>query len=410
MPTIQSISTHDFRRKLKDGAGSDAVHTDPSYGYGVTLLGTDTSLTGTGIAYTLGDGTNLVCEAIRILAEPLQGHEIEELMAEFGAVQRSLAEHPGVRWLGPHKGVTHLALASITNACFDLWAKSRGVPIWKLLLDLSPAGITRLIDFSYLEEVLTEAEAVELLQSHQATRAEREGVLKTGYPGYDTSVGWFQYSNEKIRDNAKAAIDAGFTAMKLKVGAKDHAHDVRRSFMVREAVGDDVRIMLDANQAWPLPQAIDACLALKGMNPFWMEEPTQPDDVSAHKTLAHKIAPIPVAVGEAVSNRVLWKNFLQAGAVGIVQADCTRLAGISEWLAVIMLARKFPVRLVPHVGDMGQIHQHLTLFSHIALGHEKLFLEYIPHLRDDFVHPVNVDSGHYMPPQEPGCSTDLLLA
>ena len=212
MPTIQSISTHDFRRKLKDGAGSDAVHTDPSYGYGVTLLGTDTGLTGTGIAYTLGDGTNLVCEAIRILAEPLQGREIEELMAEFGAVQRSLAEHPGVRWLGPHKGVTHLALASITNACFDLWAKSRGVPIWKLLLDLSPAEITRLIDFSYLEEVLTKAEAVELLQSHQATRAEREGVLKTGYPGYDTSVGWFQYSDEKIRDNAKAAVDAGFTA------------------------------------------------------------------------------------------------------------------------------------------------------------------------------------------------------
>ena len=165
--------------------------TDPSYGYGVTLLGTDTGLIGTGIAYTLGDGTNLVCEAIRILAEPLQGREIEELMAEFGAVQRSLAEHPGVRWLGPHKGVTHLALASITNACFDLWAKSRGVPVWKLLLDLSPAEITRLVDFSYLEEVLTEAEAVELLQSHQATRAEREDVLKTGYPGYDTpSVGF----------------------------------------------------------------------------------------------------------------------------------------------------------------------------------------------------------------------------
>ncbi|MDP6795021.1 MAG: enolase C-terminal domain-like protein [Verrucomicrobiota bacterium] len=410
MPIIQTISTRDFRRKLKDGAGSDAVHTDPSYGYGVTLLETDNGLSGTGIAYTLGDGTNLVCEAIRILVEPLKGREIEELMAEFGAVQRSMAEHPGVRWLGPHKGVTHLALASITNACFDLWAKSRGEPVWKLLLDLSPGEITRLVDFSYLEEVLSEADAAELLQSHQPTRAEREGVLKSGYPGYDTSVGWFQYSDEKIRDNAKAAVDAGFTAMKLKVGARDHSHDVRRSFMVREAVGDDVRIMLDANQAWPLPQAIDACLALKGMNPFWMEEPTQPDDVSAHKTLADRIAPVPVAVGEAVSNRVLWKNFLQAGAVGIVQADCTRLAGISEWLAVVMLARKFPVRLVPHVGDMGQIHQHLVLFGHIALGHEKLFLEYIPHLRDDFVHPANVDGGHYMPPQEPGCSTDLHLS
>ena len=409
MPTIQTISTYDFRRKLKDGAGSDAVHTDPSYGYGVTLLKTDNGLTGSGIAYTLGAGTNLVCDAIQILAEPLKGRDIEELMANFGRVQRTLAEHPGVRWLGPHKGVTHLALASITNACFDLWAKSRGVPVWKLLLDLSPTEIIRLVDFSYLEEILPEAEAADLLQSYHATRVEREDVLKTGYPGYDTSVGWFQYSDEKIRDNAKAAVDAGFTAMKLKVGAKDHSHDVRRSFMVREAVGENVRIMLDANQAWPLPQAIDACLVLKEMNPFWIEEPTQPDDVSAHKTLADRISPVPVAVGEAVSNRVLWKNFLQAGAVGIVQADCTRLAGISEWLAVVMLARKFPVRLVPHVGDMGQIHQHLVLFSHIALDHEKLFLEYIPHLREDFVQPANVDNGHYMPPQEPGCSSDLHL-
>ncbi len=407
MPAIQSIETRDFRRQLEDGAGSDAVHTNPQYGYGVTLLEADNGLTGSGIAYTLGTGTNLVCEAIRILAEPLLGRDIEELMAEFSAVQRSIAEHTAVRWLGPHKGVTHLAIASMTNACFDLWAKARGVPLWRLLLDLSPEEIIRLIDFSYLEEELTADEAVEMLRANQGTRAEREGVLQTGYPGYDTSVGWFQYSDEQIRDNAKAAVDAGFTAMKLKVGARDHSHDVRRAFMVREAVGDGVRIMLDANQAWSLPQAIDACLALKGMIPYWIEEPTQPDDVSAHKTLAGVIAPVPVAVGEAVSNRVRWKNFLQAGAVGIVQADCTRLAGISEWLAVAMLARKFPVRLVPHVGDMGQIHQHLVLFSHIALGHEKLFLEYIPHLRDNFVHPAIVDGGHYMPPSEPGCGTDI---
>ena len=181
-----------------DGAGSDAVHTDPSYGYGVTLLKADNGLEGTGIAYTLGAGTNLICEAIRILGESLEGREIEELMADFGAVQRSLAEHPGLRWLGPHKGVTHLALASITNACFDLWAKSREVPIWKLLLNLSPEELTRLIDFSYLEEVLTISEANELLHSYQATRSEREEVLKTGYPGYDTSVGWFPVSYTRL--------------------------------------------------------------------------------------------------------------------------------------------------------------------------------------------------------------------
>ncbi|MBT6661379.1 MAG: mandelate racemase, partial [Verrucomicrobia bacterium] len=253
MPTIQSIETRDFRKQLEAGAGSDAVHTDPQYGYGVTLLKTDNGLTGSGIAYTLGTGTNLVCDAIQILAVQLQDRNIEELMAEFGAVQRSIAEHPAVRWLGPHKGVTHLALASITNACFDLWAKARGVPLWKLLLDLSPEEIVRLIDFSYLEEEITPAEATEMLRANQRSRSEREGVLQTGYPGYDTSVGWFQYSDEQIRDNAKAAVDAGFTAMKLKVGAKDHSHDVRRAFMVREAVGNDVRIMLDANQAWSLP-------------------------------------------------------------------------------------------------------------------------------------------------------------
>ena len=407
MPAIQSIETRDFRRQLEGGAGSDAVHTNPQYGYGVTLLKADNGLTGSGIAYTLGSGTNLVCDAIRILAEPLVGRDIEALMAEFGAVQRSIAEHTAVRWLGPHKGVTHLALASMSNACFDLWAKARGVPLWRLLLDLSPEEMVRLVDFSYLEEVLTAEEAAGMLRENQAGRAGREGVLQAGYPGYDTSVGWFQYSDGQIRDNARAAVDAGFTAMKLKVGASDHAQDVRRAFMVREAVGDDVRIMLDANQAWSLPRAVDACLALQGMAPYWIEEPTQPDDVSAHKRLAGAIAPVPVAVGEAVSNRVLWKNFLQAGAVGIVQADCTRLAGISEWLAVAMLARKFPVRLVPHVGDMGQIHQHLVLFSHIALGHEKLFLEYIPHLRDHFVHPARVDGGRYRTPTEPGCGTDL---
>ena len=407
MPTIQTISTYDFRRKLKDGAGSDAVHTDPSYGYGVTLLKTDNGLTGSGIAYTLGAGTNLVCDAIQILAEPLKGRDIEELMANFGGVQRTLAEHPGVRWLGPHKGVTHLALASITNACFDLWAKSRGVPVWKLLLDLSPAEIIRLVDFSYLEEILPEAEAADLLQSYHATRVEREDVLKTGYPGYDTSVGWFQYSDNKIRENARQATDRGFTAMKLKVGSQDADRDVHRVQLIREEVGTDARIMLDANQAWNLPRALDVCSRFAEFNPYWVEEPTQPDDLLAHQKIAQAIRPVFVAVGESIHNRVVWKNYFQTSAVGIVQADCTRLAGISEYLAVTILAKKFGLRVVPHVGDMGQIHQHLVLFNHIALDHECLFLEYIPHLRKHFVHPALVEAGHYQVPQEPGCGTAL---
>ncbi len=409
MTKIIGAEIHDVRFDLPVGAGTDAVHTDPQYGYAVTRLLTDGPLMGCGITYTLGGGTNLICEAIRLLIDPLLGREIEELMAEFGSVQRSIAEHHQIRWLGPHKGVVHAALASMTNACFDLWAKHRAVPLWRLLLDLAPEELVRLIDLSYLEEVLRAEEAIDILQSHQSTRTARERVLHEGYPGYDTSVGWFQYSDEQICDNARHAIDAGFTAMKLKVGAADPSSDVRRTRLVRETVGSDVRILLDANQAWSLPKALRVMRELTEIDPYWIEEPTQPDDVCAHRALAQAIAPVPIAVGESIPNRVLWKNFLEAGAVGIVQADCTRLAGVSEYLAVTLLATKYPVRVVPHVGDMGQIHQHLVLFNHIALSHEKLFLEYIPHLRAHFAEPAKINNGRYQTPQQPGASTDLKL-
>lgn len=409
MTRIQSIRTVDARFPLHDGAGSDALHTDPQYGYAVTLLETDNEISGTGLTYTLGGGTNLVCEAIKLLWEPLIGQEIESLMADFGQVQQRIAEHSQIRWLGPHKGVIHSALSSLTNACFDLWAKHRQVPLWQLLLDLNSEQLVRLIDLSYLEDVLPRDEAVRLIDEQRPTRASRASILQTGYPGYDTSVGWFQYSDERLCKNAQQAVEAGFTALKLKVGAPDVQQDIRRAQLVRETVGRDVRVMLDANQAWSLPTAIDACRELAAIDPFWVEEPTQPDDVLAHQTLARLIAPVPVAVGEAIANRVIWKNFLQASAVGIVQADCTRLAGVSEYLAVVLLAKKFPVRVVPHVGDMGQIHRHLVLFNHIALNHEAVFLEYIPHLRKYFVEPAVVAAGRYRTPERPGCSTDLKL-
>lgn len=405
---IKEIRAEDRRFDLLDGAGSDAVHKDPQYGYGVTrLISSDSQCSGTGIAYTLGGGTDLVSSAIRLLSEPLIGKEIEELMSEFGAFQRSIAEHHQIRWLGPHKGVIHLALASITNACFDLWAKSRGVPLWKLLLDLKPKEVIGLIDFSYLEEILTADEALAILKEKLPTRKDREGLLNEGYPGYDTSVGWFAYSDERIMENARKTMDKGFTAMKLKVGSPEPERDIRRATLVREAVGDSARIMVDANQAWSLPKALKVCEQLKEMDPYWIEEPTQPDDILAHQKIAKAINPVPVAVGEAVSNRVIWKNFLEAEAVGVVQADCTRLAGISEYLAVSILSTKYPVKVIPHVGDMGQIHHHLVFFNHIALGHEKYFLEYIPHLREHFRFPAVVTDGAYQVPQEPGCSTDL---
>lgn len=404
---ISGMRAHDLRFDLPEGAGSDAVHTDPQYGYAAVVLQTQGSLQGTGIAYTLGGGTHLVTQAAELLVEPLIGREIEDLMQDFGKVQKRLAEHGALRWLGPHKGVVHLALAAITNACFDLWSKTRQLPLWKLLLELRPEELVRLLDLSYLEDVLTADEACAILNSKLDSRAEREPLVNLGYSGYDTSVGWFAYDDAKIVDGARRAAEAGFRAMKLKVGSANPEDDVRRAHLVREAVGPDIAIMVDANQAWSVPKAIEVGRRLADVDLDWIEEPTQPDDVLGHRHIAHAIAPVPVAVGETVSNRVLWKNFLEMEAVGVVQADCTRLAGISEYLAVSILSTKYPVKVIPHVGDMGQIHQHLVFFNHIALGHAVHFLEYIPHLREQFCQPAVVEGGRYLTPQIPGCSTDL---
>jgi L-fuconate dehydratase len=281
------------------------------------------------------------------------------------------------------------------------------VPLWRLLLDLTPEQVVALLDLSYLENVLPAQEAAAILQAHLPSRPERASVVRVGYPGYDTSVGWFQYSDEQVRENAARAVAAGFTAMKLKVGSAEIERDVRRAHLVRESVGPDVRLMLDANQQWTLPAAIRAGLALTPISPYWIEEPTHPDDVAAHQTLARAIAPIPLALGEHVPHRVLFKNFMQAQAVRYVQVDAVRVAGVSEFIAVSLLARTFGLKVVPHVGDMGQIHQHLVLFNHIALGLDPVFLEYIPHLREQFVHPAIVQNGVYRTPQEPGSSTDL---
>ena len=404
---IRALRTHDARFELSAGAGSDAVHLNPQYCFAVSMLETDCGLTGTGLVLTLGEGNRLTCDAIELLGQSLVGREIEELMSGFGSFSRSLADHPQLRWLGPHKGVMHLALASLTNACFDLWAKSRGVPLWRLLLDLSSDEIVSLLDLSYLEDALTPAEARGILDHNVSSRASRERILTSGYRAYDTSVGWFQYDDEHVTTLARKAVDQGFSAFKLKVGSKDGERDIRRAKMLRELVGHDGLLMVDVNQQWTLPQAIEMCRGLRCVDPFWVEEPTHPDDVQAHRILASAIAPLRIAAGEHIPNRVLFKNFMMAGAMHFVQVDSTRVAGISEFLAVSLMARKFGLPVVPHVGDMGQLHQHLVLFNHIAMGHEALFLEYIPHVRRHFLHPADIAHGVYRTPQEPGCSCDL---
>ena len=404
---IRQISTRDARFPIGHGHGSDAIHKDPVYSYAVTELHDDRGRTGVGLAFTLGEGNQLVCEAAKFYAQRLIGKPIEEIMAGFGKLQRAMADEQQFRWLGPHKGVVQLALASVTNACWDLWAKTHDVPLWKLLLDLTPEQIVATLDLSYLEDELTASSALKTLCEHHPTRPSRIGILKTGYPGYDTSVGWFNYDDEQVRENCKRAVAAGFTAMKLKVGSHDPERDLRRAHIVREVAGEKARVMVDANQQWTLPQALDICQRLRVINPFWIEEPTHPDDVLGHKTLTDAIAPTKLAIGEHVPNRVVFKNYLQAGCAGFIQVDAVRVAGVSEFLAVSLLCHKYGVPAVPHVGDMGQLHQHLVLFNHIAFDHEVVFLEHIPHLRDHFVHPCRVANGVYQTPQEAGAGCDL---
>lgn len=396
----------DTRFNLKNGAGSDAVHTTPVYAYAVCKLNTDTNLEGIGLAFTLGTGNKLVCDAIEYLVKHIEGKEINALMADFGTTYKMMADDPNFRWLGPHKGVVHLALAAVVNACFDLWAKSKGVPLWKLLIDLSPEALVNTLDFSYYEDILPKEEAIALLIAQQNGKQDRERILKIGYPGYDTSIGWFNYSDEQVAENIKKAIDNGFTAMKLKVGSKEADRDIRRAQMVRRIAGNKATIMFDANQQWTLPQAIAICERLKELDPFWIEEPTHPDDVQAHVDLAHKVA-VKLALGEHVPNKVIFKNFIQSGCMSFNQVDAVRVGGISEFILISLLSKKYNIPVVPHVGDMGQIHQHLVLFNHISVGHPALLLEHIPHLREYFKFPVTIENARYKTPQEPGMSADL---
>lgn len=404
---IKQIEVEDKRFVLDKGAGSDAIHRDPVYSYAVTKLIDDAGHVGIGFAFTLGEGNDMVCKAAAFYAEQLKGKDIEDIMADFGRLFNKLANEQQFRWLGPHKGVVHLGLAAVTNACYDLWAKKKGVPLWKLLIDLSPEQIVNTLDLSYLEDELTKEQAIQLLQEQEMTHASRMHVLDTGYPGYDTSVGWFNYSDDYIRENCKKAVANGFKALKLKVGSKEFDRDIRRANLVRDVAGQDVRIMLDANQQWTLPEALKICSQLSSMNPFWIEEPTHPDDVYAHKVLADAIAPVKLALGEHVPNKVIFKNYLQSRSAGFIQVDAVRVGGVSEFITVSLLSKKYGIPVVPHVGDMGQLHQHLVLFNHIKMGHEAIFLEHIPHLKKHFLHPVNIQNGVYVTPQEAGSSCDF---
>ena len=393
--------------------GSDAMNTDPDYSAAYVVLETDdpNGLAGHGLTFTIGRGTELCVAAVHLLAHHVVGRTIEDISSDMAAFWRGLVADSQLRWLGPEKGVVHLATAALVNAVWDLYAKLERKPLWKLLADMSPEQLVACIDFRYIDDALTPDEATDLLRRNAPTREQRTAeMVRYGFPAYTTSAGWLGYSDTKIVTLARAAMDAGFTHLKLKVGG-DPKSDLRRARTLREAIGPEGHLMLDANQVWSVGQAIDAVRALAEVKPWWIEEPTSPDDVLGHRRIREAIAPIGVATGEHVQNRVMFKQFMQAGAIDFCQIDSCRLGGVNEVLAVLILAAKFGIPVCPHAGGVGlcEYVQHLAIFDYIAVGAslENRVCEYVDHLHEHFLDPVRVRDGRYMAPTLPGYSAEM---
>jgi L-fuconate dehydratase len=391
-------------------AGTDAVHVDPDYSAAYVILQTDAGVEGHGLTFTIGRGNELCAAAIDAYRHLVVGRRLEEITNDFAAFWRQLASESQLRWLGPEKGVIHLALAAIVNAVWDLAAKAAHKPVWKLLADMTPRQIVACIDFRYITDALTPDEALEILERQSASKAEREAMLlRTGYPAYTTSVGWLGYSDDKIRALCREAMDAGFTHFKVKVGGRPD-DDERRLRVVRDAVGADRTVMVDANQRWEVDEAIARVRRLAPFRPLWIEEPTSPDDILGHASIAAAVRPlgVGVATGEHCANRVVFKQLLQANAIDFCQIDACRLGGVNENLAVMLMAAKFGVPVCPHAGGVGlcEYVQHLSMFDYIAVAGsmEGRVIEYVDHLHEHFEDPVVVRGGRYMPPMRPGYS------
>lgn len=415
MATITGITTIDVRAPTsRTLAGSDAMHTDPDYSAAYVILETDGELRGHGMSFTLGRGNDVVLAAVNALAPQVVGVSLEDIRGDMGAFWRRLANESQLRWLGPEKGVIHLATAAIANAAWDLWAKAEGKPVWQLVADLTPEQFIACIDWRYLSDALTQQEALAILRSREATKGERrDEMLRDGYPAYITSAGWLGYPDEKVRRLCREAIADGWTAFKMKVG-RDGADNVRRAALMREEIGDGRLLMVDANQAWDVGEAIEYMNALQPYRPLWIEEPTSPDDVLGHAAVRRAVAPIGVATGEHAHNRVMFKQLLQASAIDFLQMDNCRLGGLNEVLAVLLLAAKFGVPVCPHAGGIGlcEYGQHVSLIDYICVSGslDRRMLEFADHLHEHFVTPLVIRNGRYMPPTAPGFSIEMLPA
>ena len=411
---IRDLTVLDLRFPTsRTHAGTDAVHVDPNYSAAYVVLGTDSGLQGHGLTFTIGRGNEVCAAAIEAFRPLVVGRRLADISANFASFWRSLASDSQLRWLGPEKGVIHLALAAIVNAIWDLWARNERKPVWKLLADLAPEQIVSCIDFRYITDALSRDEALDILKRQAPTRAAREAeLLRSGYPAYTTSVGWMGYTDSAIRQLCREAIAEGWTHFKVKVGGRPE-DDYRRLGIVRAEIGPDRKLMIDANQQWDVEEAIARVGELAPYTPWWIEEPTSPDDVLGHATIAKAVREfgIGVATGEHSANRIIFKQLLQARAIDFCQIDSCRLGGVNENLAVILLAARFGVPVCPHAGGVGlcEYVQHLSMFDYIAVSGtmDGRVIEYVEHLHDHFEDPVVVRSGRYMPPARPGYSITI---
>ncbi|MBP0580320.1 L-fuconate dehydratase [Labrys sp. LIt4] len=392
--------------------GSDAMNPDPDYSAAYVILKSDRpGLEGHGLTFTIGRGNEICCAAIKAMRHLVVGLSLEEVQADLGAFWRHVTSDSQLRWIGPDKGAIHLATGAVVNAVWDLLAKMAGKPVWRLVADMSPEEFVRAIDFRYLTDCITRNEALALLREKEAGKAERIALLeREGYPCYTTSAGWLGYDDDKLRRLCQEAVDAGFNHVKLKVG-RDIEHDIRRLRIAREVIGPDRQLMIDANQVWEVDQAIDSVRQLAFAKPWFIEEPTSPDDVEGHRKIREGVAPVKVATGEMCQNRILFKQFIMRGAIDVVQIDACRLGGVNEILAILLMAAKYGLPVCPHAGGVGlcEYVQHLSMIDFVCVSgtREGRVIEYVDHLHEHFKTPCVVRNAAYMPPLAPGFSIEM---
>lgn len=410
--TITHVEVIDLRFPTsREQIGSDAVNKDPDYSAAYCILSTDSGLEGHGLTFTLGRGTELVTDALSYLSRNLPGRTLSSLTENLNAFYLELTCDTQFRWLGPEKGVIHLACAALINAVWDLYAKSEGKPVWRLLTEMDPEQIISAIDFRYIEDALTQDDALAILRSGKAGQAERlKKIASNGYPAYTTSAGWFGFGDEKIRRLCREGLAEGWTHFKLKVGGDAH-DDLRRARIVREEIGPDNFMMVDANQKWGIEEAIRRTNQLAELQPWWMEEPTNPDDILGHARIRRDTA-VRIATGEHCHNAVMFKQLMQAGAIDVCQIDSCRVAGVNENLAIILMAAKFGIPVCPHAGGVGlcEYVQHLSIFDYLSVSCtlENRVIEFVDHLHEHFRDPVKIRRGHYLLPEAPGYSIEIL--